>query len=274
MEVIMTYSLSKSDGEQNFVYKFNNQPSGLGATRANILRLLRSLDLVGWNTHEETGRVDRKAFTRFAVGSTAIFQKRVHVEAEKSAVSVLIDCSGSMNSDGRIQTAEAFAIQLARILDKANVEYNVTGFNGSDNTLRLNKTGANINETAVRYETPVFIPFKTWKDSLQKASAKLGSISKCAGGSTPDYSSLSIIIDELSQRDEHRKIVFLVTDAEGYTRSHMKYLQSLADKLGIKIIAIGIGNTELKSCFTNSEDVRKVDDLASSSFNKLLKELQ
>ena len=270
----MTYSFSKSECEQNFIYKFNNQPSGLGATRANILRLLRSLDLVGWNTHEETGRVDRKAFTRFAVGSTAIFQKRVHVDAEKSAVSVLVDCSGSMSGDGRIQTAESFVIQLSRILDKANVEYCVNGFHGSDSVVRLNKTGANITETAVRHETPVFIPFKTWKDSLQKASAKLGSISKCAGGSTPDYSSLSIIIDELSQRDEQRKIVFLVTDAEGYTRSHMKYLQSLADKLGIKIIAIGVGNTELKSCFTNSEDVRSVADLASASFNKLLKELQ
>lgn len=270
----MDYEFSKAECEQNFVYKFNNQPDGLGATRANILRLLRSLDLVGWNTHEETGRIDRKAFTRFAVGSSAIFQKRVHVDAEKSAVSVLVDCSGSMSSDGRIQTAESFVIQLSRILDKANVEYNVTGFHGSEKILRLSKTGANVSETAVQYETPVFIPFKTWKDSLQKASAKLGSIRFCAGGSTPDYSSLSIIIDELSQRDEQRKIVFLVTDAEGYTRSHMNYLQTLADKLRIKIIAIGIGNTKLKLCFKNSEDVRNINDLASTSFNKLLKELQ
>lgn len=266
--------LSKADCEKNFVYKFNQQPSGLGATRANILRLLRSLDLVGWNTHEETGRVDRKAFSRFAVGSTAIFQKRVHVDAEKSAVSILVDCSGSMSADGRIQTAESFVIQLARILDKANVEYCVNGFSGGSSRVRLNKTGANLSETAVSYESPTFIPFKTWKESLQKASAKLGAISQSSGGSTPDYSSLSIVIDELSLRSEQRKIVFLVTDAEGYTRSHMKYLQSLADKLGIKIVAIGIGNTELKSCFKNSEDVRNVSDLASASFNKLLKELQ
>ena len=91
---------SKSECEINFSAKYNNQPSGLGATRASLLRLLRSLDLVGWSTHEESGRLDRKAFTRFAVGSTAVFSKRQHIEAERSAVSVLIDCSGSMDNDG------------------------------------------------------------------------------------------------------------------------------------------------------------------------------
>jgi cobalamin biosynthesis protein CobT len=118
----------KADAERNYSFQYNYQASNLGATRANILRLLRSLDLVGWNTHEESGRLDRKAFTRFACGSTAVFAKRVHVEAEASAVSILIDCSGSMNSDNRIGTAEALAIQLSRILDKANVSFNVTGF--------------------------------------------------------------------------------------------------------------------------------------------------
>ena len=217
----MAIRLNKSECEQNFSHLFNAQPSGLGATRANILRLLRSLDLVGWNTHEETGRIDRKAFTRFAVGSTAVFQKRVHVDAERSAVSVLIDCSGSMYHENRINIAESVAIQLSRILDKANVEFSVTGFHGDSSLVRSDATGANVKSVSVRYEQPVFIPFKTWKDSLQKASAKLGSIHELSRGSTPDYSSISIMIDELSQRSEQRKILFLITDADGYNKSQI-----------------------------------------------------
>lgn len=270
----MGITLNKAECERNFSHIFNAQPSGLGATRANILRLLRSLDLVGWNTHEETGRIDRKAFTRFAVGSTAVFSKRVHVDAERSAVSILIDCSGSMSHENRIDVAESVAIQLSRILDKANVEFSVTGFHGDSSLVRSDATGANAKTVSVRYERPVFIPFKTWKDSLQKASAKLGSINRCSGGSTPDYSSISILIDELSQRDEQRKILFILTDADGYNREHMKYLQSVADRLNVKIVAIGIGGADVKSCFTNGENVKNVNDLASTSFNKLLKELQ
>ena len=44
--------------------------------------------------------------------------------------------------------------------------------------------------------------------------------------------------------------------------------------LGIKLIAIGIGRTDVKECFRSSENVKSVNDLASATFNKLLKELQ
>ena len=267
---------SKSDCEVNFSAKYNAQPSGLGATRASLLRLLRSLDLVGWSTHEESGRLDRKAFTRFAVGSTAVFSKRQHIEAERSAVSVLIDCSGSMSSDGLIETAESVAIQLSRILDKANVEFNVTGFYGGSGggNENLSATGANKTNVGIRFERPTFVPFKTWKESLQKASAKLGSIRHWAQSATPDYSSISITLEDLGLRNEQRKILFLITDANGYNKVHMRHLQNVADKLGIKLVAIGIGRTDVKECFRSSENVTSVNDLASATFNKLLKELQ
>jgi cobalamin biosynthesis protein CobT len=265
---------SKSDCEVNFSAKYNAQPSGLGATRASLLRLLRSLDLVGWTTHEESGRLDRKAFTRFAVGSTAVFSKRQHIEAERSAVSVLIDCSGSMSNDGLIETAESVAIQLSRILDKANVEFNVTGFYGNGGREALRASGANKVDVEVRYEKPTFVPFKTWRDSLQKASAKLGSIRHWAQSSTPDYSSISITLEDLGLRTEQRKILFLITDANGYNKTHMRHLQNVADRLGIKLIAIGIGHTDVKECFRSGENVKSVNDLASATFNKLLKELQ
>ena len=265
--------ISKQESEQNFSAIFNSQASGLGATRANLLRLLRSIDMVGWTTHEESGRLDRKAFTRFAVGSTAVFSKREYREAETSAVSILIDCSGSMADDNRIETAEVVAIQLSRILDKANVAFNVTGFRGSADRIHADATGAT-SDIHVRYEAPTFIPFKTWKDSLQRASAKLGSIHQWAGSATPDYSALTLTIENLSERDEHRKILFLITDANGYVTDNMKHLQRVADKLGILLVAIGIGNTQVKECFTHAENVRNASDLASASFNKLLKELQ
>ena len=265
--------LNKETCEQNFTRIYNEQPSGLGATRASLLRLLRSLDLVGWSTHEESGRLDRKAFTRFAVGSTAIFSKREYREAETSAVSVLIDCSGSMNDDDRIVVAESVAIQLSRILDKANVPFNVTGFQGNTGSVRNDATGASGN-IHVRYEAPRLIPFKTWRDSLQRASAKLGSIREWASSATPDYSSISLALEDLAGRSEVRKILFLLTDANGYNTTNMKFLQSIADREGIKIIAIGIGRTDVKECFRSAENVRNVGDLTSTAFNKLLKEIK
>jgi thymidine kinase len=109
---------------------------------------------------------------------------------------------------------------------------------------------------------------------LTKASAKLGAIRYCAGNSTPDYSALTMTLEDLSKRDEQRKILFFLTDADSYTRSHMVHVQSIADKLGIKIIAIGIGNTDVEQCFKIAQNVENVSDLADASFGKLLKELR
>jgi thymidine kinase len=130
-----------------------------------------------------------------------------------------------------------------------------------------------LNDVAL-VEQAVFIPFKTWKENLARASSKLGSISQWAQRSTPDYSALSISIEELSRRDEARKILFLITDADGYKKAHIKHLQDLADKLNVKIIAIGIGDTDVPKVFKSGDNVTNVADLASASFNKLLKELR
>ena len=271
----MRRTLSKAKCDANFAYQFNNVTEGMGATRANLLRMLRSVDLVGWSAHEESGKVDRKAFARFASGSTTVFKRREYAEAERSAVSILIDCSGSMAWDGgRIRVAETVAIQLSRILDKANVDFAVTGFNGGGMNIRVAATGANDKRSFVQGEALNWIPFKTWGESLRKASTKLGSINEWTGSSTPDYSALSAAIDDIAKRAEARKILFILTDADGYNRHHIAHLQSVAKRCGVTVVAIGIGSADVEEIFDHAATVNDTRELASVAFNTLLKSLR
>jgi len=265
--------IDKDTAERVYKHNYTLTPSGMGATRAHLLRILRSNDLVSWSSREESGRLDRKAFTRYACGEANIFSKREVREAELSAVSIMIDCSGSMTYGGEIALAGQVAVQLCKIFDKANAEFSVTGFYGGDDAQVQSATGAS-RDIAVRVEKPVFIPFKKWGESLSKASAKLGGIAQCAQGSTPDYSSIALAIEDLALRKEPRKVLFLLTDANGYNQAHMKYLQQLADKQRITLIAIGIGHTEVAQCFTHAENVTNIQELTSASLNKVLKVLK
>jgi hypothetical protein len=54
----------------------------------------------------------------------------------------------------------------------------------------------------------------------------------------------------------------------------IKHLQKMAESLGVTIIAIGVGRTDVEKCFTNSENVADIKDLASASFNRLLKTVE
>jgi cobalamin biosynthesis protein CobT len=262
-------TISKWDGEQRFAHDLANAPQGIGATRTNLQRLLHSLDFVGWSKSEESGRLDRRALTKFASGSVNVFSRREHVQAETSAVSVLIDCSGSMN-DGdnnasRIEIAQKVTVHLSKMLQQARVPFAVTGF-------RNGKVGYLDNGGVI--ESPHFLPFKPWRKTLQQSLPTIGSISGCASGGTPDYTALANAIDELAVRPEHRRILFIITDAEGYQRAHMEHLQKIADKVGVTIVAIGIQSYSVTRCFVNAVSVNDLSDLGKTAFNQLLKAVQ
>ena len=259
--------VSRQTCERRHAEIIASEPAGLGATRANLSRLLRTLDFVGWSTHEESGRLDRRALTRYATGSANIFSRRDIKESEKTAVSILIDCSGSMDN-GRIVIAQEFAVHLSRLLNRARVPFAVTGFHRERGNQRF------IDSNSVITSVPVFIPFKRWGESYGKAIAKLGAINQVACGGTPDYSAIHNALDEISQREENRKLLFILTDADGYAVQQIKHLQTMADSLGVTIIAIGVGRTDVEKCFTNAENVTDIKDLASASFNRLLKTVE
>jgi len=252
----------KREAELRYAQILHTPITGIAATRARILSALRSMDFVGWSTHEESGRLDRKAYTRFAIGQASIFSRREMKEADTAAVSILVDCSFSMTFESRIRTAQASAIQLASIISKSNAAFAVTGFHGSTRV----ESG-----TDIKIQRVEFIPFKQWGESLQKAVAKLGMMGEFASSGTPDYTAIHEKLDELARRPEARKIFFLLTDAANYRVEHMKFLQEFADKRGIKIVAIGIGDTQVTQCFRNSDNVSNPQDMASKSFGNILK---
>lgn len=265
-----TIRFNKVIGEDSYKKVLADAPQGLGATTANIQRLLRSLDFVGWSSYEESGRLDRRALTRFASGSANIFSRRMNVPCETSAVSILIDCSGSMH-DKRIENAQSIAVHLSSILSRSRVPFSVNGFYSSNSSYeKVLLDGKYVGDS----EQPTFIAFKPWNKSLQACAPALGSILQCCTGGTPDYSSIYYSIEELSRRTENRKILFLITDANGYVVEHMRHLQSLADKLGVVIVAIGICAPDVVKCFVNSVSIRDLSTLASSAFNAMLKTVE
>lgn len=242
--------------EESFNQSMNITMPGLAATRTALARLLRSIDTVGWSSREESGRLDRHALTRYAVGDANIFSRRTYQEADTAAVQILIDCSGSMHG-AEISMAQDFAVQLGKILSKTKVSFSCLGFRmGSDGDERGEKT--------------IFYSFKNWH---QKFGIKMGAIKDSAGGGTPDYCALWHGINIISQRPEKRKVLFLIGDSRGYDIQSMKHLENMATKLGVTIIGIGIGYTDMPMCLTNSQNIFKIEDLCGTGFKSILKTL-
>lgn len=242
-------------------------PTAMGATRAALGKMLRSLDLVGWSRHEESGRLDRKALTRLAAGATTVFSRRETKVADKSAVTVLVDCSGSMVK--AMRTAASVTIQLAKLLEQARVSVRVIGFTGSD----PDQSETYDTDTKANEQVLIIVPFKERGETLRAAAPKMGGIKDCASTGTPDYAALMHGIEEIAAQPESRKVVFFLTDAGSYEPTHIAQVQKFADRMGVTVIAIGIG-CKVTKLFKHGADVSSISDLGGKTFTALLRTLR
>jgi uncharacterized protein with von Willebrand factor type A (vWA) domain len=228
---------------------------GIGAIKTNLARLLRSIDLVGWSTNEESGRLDRRAFTRYATGSVNIFSRRERKEAETSSVYTLIDASGSMDLGSRINLAQEVVIHLARLLEKCHARHKVCAFRSG----YVDSIG----------ESARFFNIKDWNESVNRSAPKLGYLNELTGGGTPDFTAMSHALQDVAAQGTTRKVLFVITDAEGFSDEGVKRIEAQAEMFGVTVIVIGIHSNV--SVFKNSCSVRDLKELASNAFATLVR---
>ena len=262
MNVHKIYS-SKSVTENVFYSAIKQNFAGIGATKAALRKLLISVDSVGWSRREESGRVDRRAFSRFAAGERAVFSRREYKEADRSAVSILVDVSGSTYQEigygtKRIDAFTVVAANLCKLLDECNASVSVTAFTGDRTT---DASGA--------VEKVTFIDLKGFNQSLRSTAANIGALPSLCRGCTPDYASVYETLVDLSGRIEERKVLILITDADAFVTGNHRHLDRLADKLGVVIIALCVGG-DISQCYTHHANVKGAAELFSGAFNKLL----
>lgn len=65
-----------------------------------------------------------------------------------------------------------------------------------------------------------------------------------------------------------------VLTARGFKKTDVAQINATAKALGVTIVAVGIGYTEVEELYTNAVNVQSITDLAGQAFNALLKAVQ
>jgi hypothetical protein len=231
-----------------------------------LRRLLSGTDELGNSFREESGRVDRKAFPRFATGDENIFSRRTRREGNDSAVSILLDLSASMSQKG-IEHAQRVVIHLGSLLDSCRAQWACTGYY----TLNVEYIMKN-DEVESSLENVSFIEIKTFKQSTLQAAAELGSLQKLCYGKTPDFAAPILHLREIDALSVRKKVLILLTDATTLVPDQCKYVSDFADKLHINLVVIGINAGHRISAYGDAAvDVKNPEDLSKKAFSHLLK---
>jgi len=277
--------------------------SGKTSTMARKLeRALLSTQKRDWEIAREVGVLDPKRLSRVITGSRNVFRMREDRKEVDTAVSVMIDLSGSMYGyEARL--AQQVAIALSLVMEKSGVSYEVLGFNNYYVNTDSPSVGAGCFSNALagsparrrefvnraraamsggdqfsRYEPVQIYEFKGFDKRLVQERLGLGVINRLAGGHNSDSEAVSVAANHLKRRPETKKILFVLSDGQpavscdfgtNHLAQHLRNQVAEVGKHGIDCVGIGIKSEAVKHFYPNYVVVNDLDDLPKQAFDQL-----
>jgi len=172
-------------------------------------------------------------------GDDRLFQRRDDVDGIDSAVSILIDRSGSMC--GALGDACSVAYALADSLINAEVQVQLITFGSS---------------------ASVALPWTTNRSKVRDVLSRVGS-----GGGTNDRGAVRLALESLLARPERRRVIFVLTDGRGFIDDVRGLCQS-AKALGVTVIGVGIG-CSVSDIYSQAITIKNVSQLGEAVFTQI-----
>ena len=150
------------------------------------------------------GRLDTTRLHRVGIGDTQVFRRKQETPAINAAVSILLDCSGSMWTrdympDGtgvnRFYTAATAALCLAESLNLPGIACELIGFTESRRVL---------------YHHPIKAYSERW--NRKKAVDTIDRIAPALLHNNADGENLILAYNDIKQRKETKKVIIILSD--------------------------------------------------------------
>lgn len=198
-----------------------------------------------------TGSLHR-LFSGDTDNATRIFRKRIVSDVLDTAVTLLVDCSGSMSGE-KFEMACAGAGAMAEALKPLNIQYNVLGFtntSGEDNPIIwvFNEFGERVSSSEL----------------VKRFSIASGCLWENTDGDAIAYASYV-----LGMRKEARKVLLVLSDGSPAGRDHAGDIGPYTEKVikdvensGVDVYGIGIMDGNVSHYYQKHVVVNKLDKLA------------
>lgn len=235
------------------------------------------------------GRLQSNALHRLAVQDDRVFYRREEHTALDTAVTLMVDCSGSMADSNKIGLAIIAAYAFSVTLERVGIAHEVLGFTTRDDYFlsneeheRLYEQMRDLNRGFSRYDTIRMLEFKTFEERLRKTRLRFGAMAKNYAPRYPLYSnvdgeSLLYGAERLLKRRERRKVMVVFSDgmpaAAGngaHLARHLKQVvEELTKKAGIEMLGIGIKSTDVREFYPQNVVLEHAEDLPQTVMREI-----
>lgn len=258
----------------------------VNAMRRRLERALMARMQRDWDYGREEGRLDSRRFPAAMSGRSNVFKARTDREEMDTALTLLVDLSGSMSHGepkSRAEVAADCTVAICEALDRTGIAYEVLGF--SNDTVRMPADMAfkAMHEKGgfTRYEPLNMIIFKSFDERLFDAKGPVGSIEKFVGSNNSDSEAVLMAYTRLRARPERRRVMMVLSDGEpacysSYPKrlhTHLRETVEMIRRDGTACMGVGIMTEAVKKFYPEYVVVNRLEDLAGSALRLLAKQL-
>lgn len=253
-----------------------------GRMQKDIERMMASQSRILRIPGYRSGRLHGANLHRILAGDDRVFNRREEHKSKDTAVTLLIDNSGSMEGE-KLRTAMIAAFALSSTLERVSIAHEMIGFTTGD-WANIPKSIADAmqeeyNAHQIRYSRTIPITMPIYKSfderinaTVKKRVAYMANAQKGLGGNI-DGESLEYAAMRLIKRPEKRKVIIVLSDGHpaGATNAdeHLAMTVQKMAGLGIDCVGIGIMDASVKHFYPKSVVLSKISDLPGEVMKEL-----
>lgn len=256
-----------------------------------LRRQLMSLQQHAWQDNLEEGVLHSAKLAAFIASPTSALPFRQEIQAPfpATAVTLLIDCSGSMQGKPLLMAA-AWVDALVEALALCQIKSEVLGFttgHWQDSPVHQQWQQQSGSEFSGRLNDLLHLEFKSFEQPWRKARQGLAAVL------APDWQkenidgeALAWAYSRLAARSEHKKLLFVLSDAKPYDQAtlennHHNFLEqdllrqvkAIQNDKGVELIGIGVGHRVCR-IYPRSVQIKQLSELPQAMLELLVQKLQ
>lgn len=232
----------------------------VSALKAKLLTVLRSRAESHRLGDQERGELDSASLYSLRLGNKRVFSKRTEADSINTAVSILIDLSGSM-AGRKIVCAAQIMVALGETFSALNIPFEMVGFHNPSHG------GVAPTPEYDRYFPFDYVVYKSFNDSYAQARPYIGGIQ--TGEQNVDGEAVLTVARRLNARKERRKLMFVLSDGapaggcgDAASHNHLIEAVKMVENSGIEIYGIGALTSDVKAYYPKHVVINDIAELA------------
>jgi cobaltochelatase CobT len=221
------------------------------AMKAKLLTILRARAEAHHVGDKEHGVLDTASLYSLRLGNKRVFSERTKAETLDTAISIVIDLSGSMIGE-KSECTKRMAIALGETFQALNIPFEIIGFHNP------HAGGVSYCPPYSRYMPFEYHVFKAFGERYQQVRERLSTIT--GHEENVDGEAVLACAMRLAARPETRKIMFVLSDGQpiggcdsSVAAAHLNDVVKMITASGIEVFGIG-AMTECVKRFYGAEN--------------------